>query len=106
LIDGNGESTTGHFMAIAKYHKLGTIVGEELGSNQMCTAGQTVCRLSNTKLQFYVANAESRLHAVVLPDECGISPDHQVTQNIDDYLNKVDTIKEFTISLINSNQKL
>ncbi len=104
LIDGNGESTTGHFMALVKHYKLGTIIGEELGSNQMCTAGQTVCRLTNTKLQFYVANTESRLHGVELPDEKGILPHYQATQNIDDYLNQVDTVKEFAIGLINNNQ--
>ncbi|MEZ4797970.1 MAG: S41 family peptidase [Flavobacteriaceae bacterium] len=101
LIDGNGKSTTGHFMALAKHHKLGIIIGEELGSNQMCTAGQTVCRLTNTKLVFYVANTESRLNAVELPDEKGILPDYYITQNIDDYLNKVDSVKEFAINLIN-----
>lgn len=102
LIDGNGKSTTGHFMALAKQHKLGTIIGEELGSNQMCTAGQTVCRLTNTKLVFYVANTESRLDAVELPDEKGILPDYYISQNIDEYLNKVDSIKEFAINLINN----
>lgn len=101
LIDGNGKSTTGHFMALAKHHNLGTIIGEELGSNQMCTAGQTVCRLTNTKLVFYVANTESRLHAVEFPDEKGILPDYYITQSIDDYLNKVDSVKEFATNLIN-----
>jgi hypothetical protein len=101
LIDGNGKSTTGHFMALAKHNKLGTIIGEELGSNQMCTAGQTVCRLTNTKLVFYVANTESRLHAVELQDEKGILPDYYIYQNIDEYLNKVDSVKEFAINLIN-----
>jgi C-terminal processing protease CtpA/Prc len=45
LIDGNGNSTTGHFMSLVKVHNLGTIIGEELGSNQFCTAGQKLCRL-------------------------------------------------------------
>jgi hypothetical protein len=53
---------------------------------------------------FYVANTESRLHAVDLPDEKGILPDYYITQNIDEYLNNVDTLKEFTVDLINSNQ--
>ena len=29
MIDGNGNSTTGHFMAIAKDLNLGKIIGEE-----------------------------------------------------------------------------
>ncbi len=100
LIDGQGKSTTGHFMALAKEMNLGTIIGEELGSNQFCTAGQTILRLANTKLVYYVANATSKLAATTLPDEKGILPDHKIIQNIDDYLNKVDTVKEYAFELI------
>ncbi|MEM8528001.1 MAG: S41 family peptidase [Bacteroidota bacterium] len=100
LIDGNGSSTTGHFMAIAKSLNLGTIIGEELGSNQFCTAGQMICRLPNTELQYYVANSTVESSATSLPDETGILPDHYVTQSIDDYLNNVDTVKEYALQLI------
>lgn len=100
LIDGLGNSTTGHFMAIAKTHNLGTVIGEELGSNQFCTAGQTILRLKNTKLIYNVANATSKLTVTSLPDERGILPDYQITQGIDDYLNNNDTVKAFALSLI------
>jgi len=99
IIDGNGKSTTGHFMALVKDLKLGTIIGEELGSNQFCTAGQTILRLSNTKLKFNVANSTSKLTISSLPDEVGVLPDYYVTQNIDDYLNKVDVVKEYALEL-------
>jgi C-terminal processing protease CtpA/Prc len=99
LIDGIGNSTTGHFMSLAKVWNLGTIIGEELGSNQFCSAGQTVCRLSNTRLIYFVANNTHVSTATSLPDEIGILPDHQVTQSIDDYLKKVDTVKEFAVGL-------
>jgi C-terminal processing protease CtpA/Prc len=75
LIDGNGNSTTGHFMSLVKAHNLGTIIGEELGSNQFCTAGQTLFRLSNTKLVISVANNTHVSTATKLPDETGILPD-------------------------------
>lgn len=100
LIDGQGESTTGHFMALAKELNLGTIIGEELGSNQFCTAGQTVLRLSNSKLVYYVANTTSKLANVTLSDERGILPDYTIIQNIDDHLNKEDTVKKFAFKLI------
>lgn len=100
LIDGNGQSTTGHFMAVVKELGLGTIVGEELGSNHFCTAGQAICRLKNTKVEFYVANAVSRLVDITLPDNKGILPDHYVEQGIEDYLNGVDAVKEFALNLI------
>lgn len=99
MMDGNGNSTTGHFMSLVKVLKLGTIVGEELGSNQFCSAGQTICRLSHTKLVYYVANNTHESTATLLPDEIGILPDHYVTQSIEDYLNSIDTVKEFTIKL-------
>jgi len=100
LIDGNGNSTTGHFMSLVKEHKIGTIIGEELGSNQFCTAGQTLCRLKHTKLVLSVANNTHISTATKLSDEIGILPDIIVTQSIDDYLNKVDVVKDYTLKLI------
>ncbi len=100
LMDGNGNSTTGHFMSLVKAHHLGTIIGEELGSNQFCTAGQTLCRLKNTKLVISVANNIHVSIATKLPDEIGILPDYYVSQSIDDYLNKVDAVKNYTLKLI------
>ncbi|WP_276978677.1 S41 family peptidase [Flavobacterium filum] len=100
LIDGNGRSTTGHFMSLVKVHNLGTIIGEELGSNQFCTAGQTLFRLNNTKLVVSSANNTHVSTATKLPDEIGILPDFFVTQSIDDYLNKVDAVKDYALKLI------
>jgi C-terminal processing protease CtpA/Prc len=105
LIDGVGNSTTGHFMSIAKVLKLGTIVGEELGSNQFCTGGGKTFRLSHTKLVYTVAEDTYESMAISLPDEKGILPDIYVTQSIDDYLNKIDAVKENTFELIKKNEK-
>ncbi|MBN8682485.1 MAG: tetratricopeptide repeat protein [Chitinophagales bacterium] len=99
MMDGLGNSTTGHFMSLVKVLNLGTIVGEELGSNQFCSAGQKVCRLKNTKLVFYVANNIHESSATALPDETGILPDHTLRQSLDDYLNGTDRVKAFTIQL-------
>lgn len=100
LIDGIGNSTTGHFMSLVKVHKLGTIIGEELGSNQFCSAGSTTCRLKNTKLSYYVANNTHISTATSLPDEIGILPDHYIHQSIDDVINRKDVVKEFALGLL------
>jgi len=100
LIDGIGNSTTGHFMSLVKVLKLGTIIGEELGSNQFCSAGSNSCRLKNTKLNYYVANNTHISTATTLPDEKGILPDHFVSQNIDDVINRKDVVKEFALGLL------
>ncbi|MCG8329581.1 MAG: S41 family peptidase [Chitinophagales bacterium] len=100
LIDGNGNSTTGHFMAVARDLKLGTIIGEELGSNQFCTAGQTIRRLSNTGLEYYIPNSTCISSATSSPEDRGILPDHYIAQSIDDYLDSIDRVKVYTMELI------
>lgn len=100
IIDGNGKSTTGHFMSKVKELNLGKIIGEELGSNHFCTAGQTVLRLKNTKLVYYVANTASSLHSKFPFDYLGVQPDIFITQSIDDYLNNYDTVKIQTLNII------
>lgn len=100
LIDGIGNSTTGHFMSLVKVHKLGTIIGEELGSNQFCSAGSISCRLKNTKLSYYIANNTHISTATSLPDETGILPDHYLHQSIDDVINRKDVVKEFALGLL------
>ena len=100
LIDGWGNSTTGHFMAMIKEMGIGTIIGEELGSNQFCTAGQTIFKLKNTRLQFESANNQNRVSVTSLPDERGILPDHYVQQNIHEYLHRIDAVKNYAMGLI------
>ena len=100
LIDGNGNSTTGHFMSLVKSLDLGTIIGEELGSNQFCTAGQTLCRLKYSKVVVSIANNTHISSATSLPDDVGIRPDHYVTQSIDEYLSRFDAVKDYTLKLI------
>jgi hypothetical protein len=105
LIDGVGNSTTGHFMSIAKVLKLGTIIGEELGSNQFCTGGGKTLRLEHTKLVYTVAEDTYESMATSLPDETGILPDIYVTQSADEYLNKIDAVKESALKLIEKIEK-
>lgn len=100
LIDGEGSSTTGHILSIVKDLKLGTIVGEELGSNRFCTGGQRQFKLTNTDV-FYLVGRFTHIAAVnAESDDRGIMPDHFVTESIQDYLNDVDTVMEYTLKLI------
>lgn len=100
LIDGEGGSTTGHLLSIVKDLKLATIIGEELGSNQFCTGGQRQFKLTNTDV-FYWVGRYTHISAVnAKSDDRGIMPDHFVTESIQDYLNGVDTVMEYTIKLI------
>ncbi|WP_148235369.1 S41 family peptidase [Fluviicola taffensis] len=100
LIDGVGNSTTGHFMSLVKTWKLGTIVGEELGSNQFCSAGQKIRRLKNTKMLVFIADNTHESTATTLPDETGILPDYQISQSMEDYFERRDVVKEYALELI------
>ncbi|MNJ86399.1 Peptidase family S41 [compost metagenome] len=100
LIDGVGNSTTGHFMSLVKSWNLGTLVGEELGSNQFCSAGQKICRLKNTKMLVFIANNTHVSSASGLPDDRGIFPDYPVNQTAEDYFEGRDVVKEYALELI------
>lgn len=100
LIDGDGGSTTGHFVSLIKHLNLATLVGEELGSNQYCTGGQKEFKLSNTELIFHVGRYTYVTTATSLPEDRGIFPDHSVVQGIQDYLTDIDTVMKYTLELI------
>ncbi|MBX2872442.1 MAG: peptidase S41 [Saprospiraceae bacterium] len=100
LIDGEGHSTTGHFMSLVKALRKGTIIGEELGSNHFCTANQKKFSLTHTGISFHVARNTFVTAAKASIDSRGILPDHFVTQSITDHLNNVDTVLEYTFNLI------
>ncbi|WP_299133973.1 S41 family peptidase [uncultured Tenacibaculum sp.] len=104
-MDGNGGSTTGHFMSLVKYLKLATLIGEELGSNQFCTGGQKRLRLPNTGVIYSVARNTYITTATSFPIDRGIMPDHEITQSIDDYVNDIDTVMEYTLSLLQKKDK-
>lgn len=102
IIDGDGGSTTGHFMSLVKHLNLATLVGEELGSNQFCTGGQIGFRLPNTEIFYAVGRYTYVTTADSVSDERGVMPDYHVVQSINDYLNNIDTVLEYTKVLIDN----
>lgn len=103
LIDGEGTSTTGHFLSLVKQNKIVTLIGEEAGSNYICTANQKRgVKLSNTGISFSVAQNTYFTTAQNFPKDRGILPDHYVVQCINDFLNNQDTVINYTLELINN----
>ena len=102
IIDGNGASATGHFCSFIKARKLGTLVGEELGSNQFCTGAQKTFILSNTGITYSVARNTWFTSVSGFQTAVGILPDHNVTQSIEDYISGSDSVFEYIVSLIES----
>ena len=61
---------------------------------------QTFYRLENTWLVYSVANIMHVSTATQLPYNIGILPGRFVTQNIDEYLQRIDIVKKFMLNLI------
>jgi len=100
LIDGDGGSTTGHFISLVKHLNLATLVGEELGSNHYCTGGQKRFQLPHTKIKYSVGRYTYMTSASSFPLDKGILPDHELVQSIQDFLKHRDTVMEYTLDLI------
>ena len=103
LIDGEGTSTTGHFLSLVKQKKMATLIGEEAGSNFICTANQKRgVALSNTGITYSVARNTYFTTAQNFPKDRGILPDHNIVQSVQDFLNNRDTVLNYTLELINN----
>lgn len=100
LMSGFGNSSVGHLASIFKDKKRVIFVGEDLGSNQFCTANQKQFQLTNTQINYTVGqnifftdvkekNALSLIH-----------PDFRVTQSIQDCLADKDIALEYSIKLV------
>lgn len=103
LANGGTGSAAAEFVAAARTHQLGTIIGEETGAayeggNSGTFVGLT---LTHSKIRIgiplvYYTNATRQ------PFEKGhgVLPDHRVTDNMDNILQGIDTQKEFVFGLI------
>ena len=100
LQDAGCGSTTGHFLSLIKYNKLATIIGEESGGTYLCNDGSRTLRLQNTGVSCRIARVTFTTTAKNLPRERGVIPDKIVVQNINDYINNIDTVLNYTLKLI------
>jgi len=100
LIDGGGASTTGHLLGLLKYHKIGTLVGEETGATYVCHDAHNSFLLKHTRFQVSVARGTFASAVRDLPQDRGILPDIPVSQTPHDMAAGIDTVLEHTLSLI------
>ena len=69
LIDGGGDSTTGHLLGLLKYHKIGTLVGEETGATYICHDAHTSFLLKHSRFQVSVATGTFASAVQSLPQD-------------------------------------
>ncbi len=100
LIDGGGASTTGHLVGLLKYHKIGTLIGEETGATYICHDAKNSFLLRHTRFQVSVATGTFASAVQGLPQNRGILPDIRIPMAPQDMAAGKDTILEHTLSLI------
>jgi C-terminal processing protease CtpA/Prc len=100
LTDGEGFSTTGHFCSLLKYHRIGVLIGEELGSTYTCNDNSQNLVLKNTGFKVKMPTQSYAVAVENIPDDRGILPDYVVAATIEDVLSGKDTVFEFALNLI------
>ncbi len=103
LVDGSAFSTTGHFCALLKYHRIGKLVGTETGATYTCTGSVHYVDLANTKL--ILGTAQKRRYSAAVRDmdrRRGVLPDYVVWQSPGDIVKNRDTVLDFALDLVQS----
>ena len=100
LSDGSCLSSTGHFLALVKYHKLGEIVGDIPGGSYTCSDEAQLWKMPNSGIQFTIARTV--FTAAVQGYRTGdqVIPDHTVKPTLSDLLGNKDTVMEAVRRLI------
>lgn len=100
LINGNCFSTTGHFLALMKYHQIGTMIGEESGGSFACTDASSSTTLEHTQLSFRYSTRIYQVAVEGLTEGRGIMPDYMTSPSLEEVMNLVDVDMRKAIELI------
>jgi len=100
LADGGCRSSTGHFLALVKYHKLGKIIGDIPGASFTCNDESRLTVLPNSQLQFSTAQTTFTAAVDGWKRDEQIMPDFLVKPEIEDIIIGKDTVMEFVQNMI------
>jgi hypothetical protein len=100
LINGGCFSSTPHFCALLKYHKIGTFVGTEAGGTYTCNGASKEITLSNTGVIVGICRKAFAAAVEDFPKDRGILPDHSVIPRIGDLVAGRDVQKEYALALL------
>ncbi|HUX20326.1 MAG TPA: S41 family peptidase [Spirochaetia bacterium] len=99
LQNGGSFSSTGHLLALLRYHELGTFVGEESGSSFSSTDGSRDFPLPETRVILHSSRREYRVAVGGLPQGRGILPDVGVSPTAADLIAGRDPAMEAALEL-------
>lgn len=101
LIDGYSASTTGHFLSLLKYHKIGKLIGTASGSTYKCNAGKnTEFILPNSRLILTFGRTTFTAAVKGMDKTKPIMPDYPIEESYQDFLEGKDVYLETAFNLI------
>lgn len=102
LTDGACRSSTGHFLALAKYYNIGTMIGEEACASYSCNDNGKPFTLPHSQLILQCSGAVFTVNVKGLERGHGVKPDYEVVPTINDIINGKDIVLEQAINMANS----
>jgi C-terminal processing protease CtpA/Prc len=102
LMDGGCFSTTGHLLSLLKFHKFGVLVGEESGGSYRCYGCPKSYTLANTGINLDCQRCVFDTDVAGFAANQGVLPDIEAKPAIEDLAMGRDTVKQFTLDLIES----
>jgi len=102
LVGGGSYSQTSLLTSLIKDQNIGVLIGDETPGSYILNDKKQTYRLTNTGALLDVTKSVSYTNVddTMFVHGEGIQPDFKVHMTIDDYLNGVDTVLEFTIDMI------
>ncbi len=100
LIDGGCFSTTGHFCALLRHHRIGVFIGSETGATYTCNDASRTETLRASGLRLRVAHRNYAVAVTGMSEETGITPEVPVEPSIRDLLSGRDPVLEQARDLI------
>jgi len=106
LIDGNSFSATGETAALIKEHDRAIFIGKETGGNpnQNTSGIQLMMTLPHSKTRIIIPFWLWETNVTFENTGRGVIPDYELRDSIEDELNGVDAVMEFTMELIGAAQ--
>lgn len=99
LIDNGNLSTSGHFVSLLKYHRVGKLVGIITGSNYSCTHGESRYKLRNTGMLLRMSKERFTSSVKGQKRDEGIYPDIKIDITLEDLLDERDIQLEKALAL-------
>ena len=98
LSNGDTVSAAPHFLSLVKFHKMGTIVGEEAGASHHVNDNAQRFESTNNGIVYFIARSTFKTAVDGYPRDKGIAPDVAVSYSIQDLIDGKDPAMEYAIA--------